>query len=137
MRVYLCGPMTGCTYAEAAEWRDEAKFWLRRHGIVALDPMDRDYRDSPLSHLPALVEEDKIDIELCDVLLVNFDTPTSPSIGTSMEVLLAWQMHKRVIVVSKKYTENPWLVYHSHNIYRTMDEAYDKIFRLFKDKNRT
>jgi hypothetical protein len=84
-----------------------------------------------------LVEEDKIDIAMCDVVLVNFDSPTSPSIGTSMEVLLAWQNNKRVIVVSEKYTENPWLVYHSHNIYRTMDEALDKIFRLYKDKNRT
>ena len=134
MRVYLCGPMTGCTYAAASEWRDEAKFWLRRHGITALDPMDRDYRDSPLSHLPGLVEEDKIDIELADILLVNF---TEKSVGTSMEVMYGWNHGKRVIIVSKKFTEDPWLVYHSHDIYRTMDEAYDKIFRLFKDKNRT
>ena len=134
MRVYLCGPMTGCTYAAASEWRDEAKFWLNRHGITALNPMSRDYRDDPLSHLPALVEEDKIDIELCDVLLVNF---TDKSIGTSMEIMYGWDHGKRVIVVSEEFTEDPWLVYHSHNIYRTMDEAYDKIFRLFKDKDRT
>ena len=134
MRVYLCGPMTGCSYADASEWRDEAKFWLRRHGITALDPMDRDYRDNPLSHLPALVEEDKIDIELSDVLLVNF---SGKSVGTSMEVMYGWDHGKRVIIVSEDYTEDPWLVYHSHNIYRTMQEAYDKIFRLFKDKDRT
>ena len=134
MRIYLCGPMTGCTYAAAAEWRDEAKFWLNRHGITALNPMDRDYRDEPLSHLPALVEEDKIAIELCDVLLVNF---TEKSIGTSMEVLYGWEHGKRVIVVSEDFTEDPWLVYHSHNIYRTMDEARDKIYRLYKEVDKT
>lgn len=134
MRVYLGGPMTGCSYATAAEWRDEAKFWLRRHGITALDPMDRDYRDNPLSHLPGLVEEDKISIELADILLVNF---TEKSIGTSMEILYAWENGKRVIIVSEEFTEDPWLVYHSHNIYRTVKEALDKIYLLYKEMNKT
>jgi len=127
MRVYLCGPMTGCSYALASEWRDEARFWLNRHGITALNPMDRDYRDEPLSHLPALVEEDKIAIELCDVLLVNF---TEKSIGTSMEVLYGWEHGKRVIVVSEDFTEDPWLVYHSHNRYTNWEDAFKKIIEL-------
>ena len=126
--------MTGCAWAEAAEWRDEAKFWLNRHGLVALNPMDRDYRSDPLSHLPALVEEDKIAIELSDIVLVNF---TSKSIGTSMEILYAWERGKRIIVVSEDFTEDPWLVYHSHNICRTMEEALDKIYLISKDVNKT
>ena len=134
MRVYLGGPMTGCSYAVASEWRDEAKFWLNRHGITVLNPMDRDFRDSPLSHLPELVEEDKIAIELSDVVLVNF---TEKSIGTSMEMLYAWERGKRVIVVSEEFTEDPWLVYHSHNIYRDMEAARDKIFRLSREIDKT
>ena len=134
MRVYLGGPMTGCSYAVASEWRDEATFWFNRHGITVLNPMDRDYRENPLSHLPALVEEDKIAIELSDVVLVNF---TSKSIGTSMEILYAWEHGKRVIIVSEEYTEDPWLVYHSHNIYRSMDEALDKIYLISKEIDKT
>ena len=134
MRVYLGGPITGCTDAVALEWRDEAKLWLNRHGITILNPMDRDFRDSPLSHLPQLVEEDKIAIELCDVVLVNF---TSKSMGTAMEMLYAYERGKRVIVVSEEFTEDPWLVYHSHNIFRTMDEALDKIYRLSREIDKT
>ncbi len=126
--------MVGCTWADAAEWRDEVKFWLNRHGIVALNPMDRDYRENPLAHLPALVEEDKIAIELCDIVLINF---TSKSMGTAMEMLYAWEHGKRIIVVSEEFTEDPWVVYHSHNIYRTLEEAQDKIFRLYKEINKT
>ena len=54
-----------------------------------------------------------------------------------MEVLYAWEHGKRVIVVSEEFTEDPWLVYHSHNIYRDMEAARDKIFRLSKEMDKT
>jgi hypothetical protein len=95
--------------------------------------MLRDYRDDPLGNLPALVEEDKIDIELSDVVLVNY---YKPSIGTSMEILLGWQRNKRVIVVAAEGIERPaWLVYHTHNFYTNFADAYDKILELNKQKN--
>ena len=127
MRVYLSGPIKECSNEEATEWRQTAEEYLHTRKIKTLNPMRRDYRDDPVSHLPALVENDKIDIELSDVVLVNF---ISPSVGTSMEVLLGWQMGKRVIVVSSDWTDDAWLVYHSHNIYRTLDEALARIEEL-------
>lgn len=135
MRVYLCGPITDCTDDEAMEWREKATLFLNGAGIVTLNPMDRDYRDDPISHLPELVEEDKIDIEMSDVILVNY---YKPSIGTSMEILLGWQRNKRVIVVSAEGIPRPaWLVYHTHNFYTNFDDAYKKILDLNKEKNKT
>ena len=137
MRVYLCGPMTGCTDEEAGGWRKAAAARLSEYGIVSLDPMDRDYRhtkydDDPESVLPDLVEEDKIDIEMSDVVLVNY---TKVSVGTSMEIMLAWQRAKRVIVVAPKDTTlSPWVWYHSHQVYHSMEEAYDHIIKF---NNRT
>ncbi len=127
MRVYLSGPIKDATDEEAQEWREEAEEVLERGNVKTLNPMRRDYRDDPISHLPGLVEDDKIDIELSDIILVNF---LRPSVGTSMEILHGWERGKRVITVCKDYSNDGWLVYHSHHLYRTMDEAYEKIFEL-------
>jgi nucleoside 2-deoxyribosyltransferase len=135
MRVYLCGPMAGCTDEEAGEWRKAATVHLNGFGITTLDPMDRDYRyteygDDPESVLPALVEEDKIDIEMADVVLVNY---TQPSTGTAMEIILAWMRNKRVIVVNPLGLQlSPWIHYHAHEVYGSMHEAYEHIVKFNK-----
>lgn len=130
MRVYLSGPITGATDEEATEWRHEAEEVLERGDIYTLNPMRRDYRGDPVSHLPNLVEDDKIEIEMCDIVLVNF---LGPSVGTSMEMIYAWERGKRVITVCAEDTNDGWLAYHSHHIYHTLDEAYEKIFELQKE----
>jgi hypothetical protein len=95
--------------------------------------MDRDYRyteygDDPESVLPDLVEEDKIDIEMSDVVLVNY---TKPSTGTAMEIILAWMQNKRVIVVNPLGLQlSPWIHYHAHKVYDDMYQAYDHIVRF-------
>ena len=130
MRVYLSGPIKDATDEEATEWRAEAKEVLESGNIKCLDPMRRDYRADPVSHLPGLVEDDKIEIEMCDIVLVNF---IRPSVGTSMEMLYAWERGKRVITVCEEDPRDGWLEYHSHHRYRTLDEAYEKIFDLRKE----
>lgn len=130
MRVYLCGPMADCTDDEAGGWREDAAKYLNARGITTLNPMDRrfryyEYGDDPTSVLPDLVEEDKIDIEMSDVLLVNY---TKISAGTNMEVILGWQTHKRVIVVAPEdMSLSPWVHYHCHDLFHDMDEAYNRI----------
>ncbi len=130
MRVYLSGPMDGCTEEEAGEWREEAARRLRCYGITTLNPMDREYRkveykDDPESVLPDLVEEDKIDIEMSDVVLVNY---TQVSAGTTAEIIIAWQRAKRVIIVAPEdMSLSPWILYHSHDLFHTMDEAIEHI----------
>ena len=130
MRVYLSGPIKDATDEEAKGWREDAEFFLGQIGVTLINPMRRDYRDNPCSHLPGLVEQDKIDIGMSDIILVHF---SRPSVGTSMEILYAWERGKRVITVSEDYTNDAWLVYHSHHIYRTLDEAYEKIRHLLPD----
>lgn len=133
MRVYLCGPMDGCTDEEAGDWRKDASRYLNLAGITTLDPMDRDYKYTkysadPESVLPDLVEEDKIDIEMSDVLLVLY---SKISVGTSMEIMLAWQKQKRVIIVAPEgMVLSPWICYHSHKIFHDMREAYDHIIQF-------
>lgn len=119
MVVYLCGPINGRTDDDAKGWRELAKERIQR----TLDPMDRDYRGRELEPGIAaeIVENDKVDIQNSDVLLVYYD---KPSVGTSMEILFANQLGKRVVLVDKSDKPlSPWLIYHCHEVYKTLDEA--------------
>ena len=83
--------------------------------------MVRNYRGREMECMIDLVENDKADIDMCDTLLVNF---IKPSVGTSMEILYGWERGKRVIIVaSHDSTNNPWLVYHSHHVYHSVEDA--------------
>jgi nucleoside 2-deoxyribosyltransferase len=118
MRIYLGGPINGCSDDEAHGWRDAVKPLLALKGYDCVNPMDRDYRGREME--PGIVEEivelDKKDIDSCEVLLMACP---KPSVGTSMEVFYGWQACKKVIcVVPKDHTPSPWLVYHSDHVFR-------------------
>lgn len=116
--LYLCGPINGCTDAECKDWREFAKsLWSGN----CLDPMRRDYRGREAESIREIVELDKIDVAASDVILVNYD---KPSVGTSMEVLYAWERGKPVIVVAAEGANlSPWLRYHSHAVVHSFADA--------------
>ncbi len=116
--IYLSGAMLGCTDEECRDWREYAKLHLTGK---AFDPMVRDYRDRPMDGMMDMVVNDKADIDACNIVLVNF---VKPSVGTSMEVLYAWERGKKVILVAPCETVvSPWLVYHSHKVFHSVAEA--------------
>lgn len=119
MRIYLAGPINGCTDEEANDWR---MFCIGlRPDIEWYDPMVRDYRGREAIAFREIVEQDKADIDACDALLVSY---TKPSVGTSMEVLYAWERGKRIILVSAKASVlSPWLLYHANAICHSYHDA--------------
>ncbi len=122
--VYLSGAMLGCTDEECRDWREYAKQHLR---CATRDPMVRDYRGREMEGMIDMVENDKADIDASDVVLVNF---IKPSVGTSMEVLYAWERGKTVILVTpQSVVISPWLVYHSHHVFHAVEDAVAHINR--------
>lgn len=121
--IYLCGPINGCTDEECKDWRELVKTkWSS-----TIDPMRRDYRGKEDESVKQIVELDKIDIMNCDVVLVNYD---KPSVGTSMEILYAFERGKFVVIVADYGTRiSPWLLYHSHAIVGSFAAA----FRFIED----
>jgi nucleoside 2-deoxyribosyltransferase len=116
--IYLCGPINGCTDEECKDWREAVK---ARWPGETLDPMRRDYRGKETESVNEIVEFDKIDVTNSDVILVNYD---KPSVGTSMEVLYAFERGKLVVVVAKEGASiSPWLRYHSHKILHSFEDA--------------
>ena len=125
--VYLCGPIMGCTDEECNDWRElVTREWNGR----VLDPMRRDYRGRELEAYEEVVTLDKVDIAQSDALLVNYP---GPSVGTAMEVLLAFQTGKLVVVVAAPGVRmSPWLRYHSHAIVPTFHEGISKLREHFR-----
>lgn len=121
MKLYLCGPINGCTDAECKDWREFVKtLWPG----TCVDPMRRDYRGREAEAYREIVELDKIDVASCDCILVNYD---KPSVGTSMEMLFAWERGKPIVLVCRADAVlSPWLRYHATAIAHSFSDAIDK-----------
>jgi nucleoside 2-deoxyribosyltransferase len=117
MKIYLAGPINGCTDSEATSWRYAVK---QLHSDV-LDPMVRDYRGRESDNIKEIVEGDKADIDSCDGMIVWFERP---SVGTSMEVLYAYDRGIPVVVINRSFAAiSPWLLYHSKCIVGSIPDA--------------
>ncbi len=121
MKVYLCGAINGCTDEECKDWREAAK--SRLYNVTCIDPMRNDYRGKENSEYRKIVETDKWDIYASDIVLVNYE---KPSVGTAMEVYLAWQLGKFVVLVSRDGTViSPWLRYHTHLMFNSFEDVFN------------
>lgn len=121
MKVYLCGPINGCTDSECKDWRTE----IKAHFPNAIDPMKRDYRGKEAESYREIVDLDKRDVRQCDVVLVNY---VKPSVGTAMEVFYAWTIGTPVVLLcGRDAALSPWLRYHSTSIVHSVGDAVAKI----------
>src|SRR5687768_14416139 len=126
MKIYLAGPINGCTDAECKDWRQ----WFRGNigiaGVEWLDPMRRDYRGTENMRYREIVILDKRDIASCNFLVVMY---SKPSVGTSMEILFAWERDIPILLInaSRQGELSPWLKYHATAIVDSMEAAAKKL----------
>ena len=96
---YLAGPITGCSYEGATDWRDQI-IKLLPSEIVGLSPLrgkfylnglpriKDSYEDIALSAGRGIMTRDFNDCRRADVIIVNMLGAKTVSIGTVMEI--AW-----------------------------------------------
>lgn len=145
-KVYLSGPITGCSLELAGEWRTYVRKRLAT-GLIAIDPMRDAVDASMLSekqlndterllhyiHGKEILERNRMDIQRSDLLLVNFLGATRVSIGSTGEIFWADAFRKPVIVVREAQRN-----LHDHGLinaiacdwFETLDSAIEKINRL-------
>lgn len=110
-RIYLAGPISGLSFRECTDWREQFAVLLSHRNIECFSPMrgkeflrkkeviHHDYPEDVLSTQRAIMTRDFFDCTTCDIVVANFLGAKSVSIGTSMELAWAYQAHKPVICV--------------------------------------
>lgn len=114
MKIYLSGPIAGCTDAECMDWRNDLKRWFAHHEF--LDPMSRDNRGRDIWEIfQEIVDADKADIDNSDLVIAYVPFP---SVGTSMEIMYARERGTPVYIIApNKEKISPWHLAHATMLY--------------------
>lgn len=124
MKVYLAGPINGCTDDEAVNWRELVKDELGAENCI--DPMRRDYRGVEDQNVEQIVAGDERDIMASDVVLANC---WQVSWGTAMEIHFSYCESKTVLAVLPPGARvSPWLRYHATVLF-SLEDALAQIGR--------
>lgn len=116
--VYLAGPITGLSYGEATDWRDSfitrfstnpdvkitSPMRLKEH-LAHVEKFGPHGAEKGVSSNRAVFGRDTWDVRNCDILLVNAKGCTKASIGTAVEIGVAVEARKFIILV---IGENEW-----------------------------
>jgi nucleoside 2-deoxyribosyltransferase len=144
--VYLSGPMSGLTPAEAAGWRFDAAAALVLYGISVISPVrgcediagvfpkSRYGAHGPMMQDGAIARRGMWDVSRADILLVNLLGAKAVSIGTMMEMAWAAEKNKPIALVMES-----WGNVHDHQFVRhaatwrvdTMASAINMIVTAF------
>lgn len=111
--VYLAGAITGLTAEDATDWRESVKESLAEDGIVGYSPMRaKDYLSAAgvlsgrpeaydqyvLSTAKGITYRDSWDVQTKDLILVNLLGAERVSIGTVLEIGMAYAQRKPIVV---------------------------------------
>ena len=136
-KVYLAGPITGCTWSQSEDWRDTLKS-MEIKNVELFSPLrgkqylkDREfiadhYKDKLMSTSRAIMTRDSFDVRTSAAIVVNFQGSKRISIGTVMEIAWAWDQNKPVIAIYDELDDKPDL--HDHSM---LNEAVSwKVYNL-------
>ena len=111
-KVYLGGIISGLSFGNANNWREEAYKKLHIHGIAAASPLrgknhlkdttvlhKQGYEGNVMSTARGITTRDRWDVMTCDLMIMNLLGAETGSIGCSMEIAWADILRKPVILV--------------------------------------
>ncbi len=126
-RIYLSGPMAGCTPEQMNGWRETVKDYFTSRPDLAVQCIDPCHRIwSPGMDRAAIVEGDKADILSSHLVLAY---PWKPGAGTAMEVLYAQAVAGRPVwlVCQDLSRLSPWFSYHADRLFASWSECFEAI----------
>lgn len=112
--VYMTGPIGGCTYEGATEWRDDLTLMLAGYNVKCLSPMrgknylvgetsiDSVEYDTPASCPKGVYTRDRWDSLRCDIMVANLLGIKRLSVGTLIEWAWANSQGTPVIMVMEE-----------------------------------
>lgn len=129
--VFLSGPIRGISREESLSWRNQAKTLLKKNFRVQHALRGREESET-LSDPRLAIIRDKTDIDFADIILVNDTNPNASMIGTSMEIMYAYERCKIILVFGKGHEKDYWLNYHVHAVFENLEDACLAINTIFK-----
>jgi len=113
MRIYLAGPIAGCSWAKASRWRKIAKKFLEKYGLLIFDPLAqvprRDYvireRDYTSQEMKKFLQQDYEALKLSDIVFFNLSYMSRPSIGSLIE--WGWAEGKKRVLIPAPWAKIP------------------------------
>ncbi len=132
--IYLAGPMSGCSKAEAMDWR----YWVQNYlgskpNVRANIPGIAEGIDSVARH--TILDEaalkqvnlsmfDMALVNRSDVVIANLSYATRVSIGTVCEISWAYNSHKPVILIpDTKFHTHPILLNQATAVVYSIEDA--------------
>ena len=140
--VYLAGPINGCSYAGATDWREELAEALP-HSTSVLSPMRDKYElvnekvlqgdystRSKLCTPAAIVTRDRNDVKRADMIAVVYPDDRCDSFGTAVEIGWATAQLKPVVICApetNRVCTHPFVAGLGIPVVHTVDELLDFI----------
>jgi hypothetical protein len=127
-RVYLGGPINGCTDDEAHGWRQKFVEKLQAPHFECIDPMRRDYRGREDECYQEIIDGDLADIDVSDVVVLY---KWQISEGTAQEGFYAYRdapnQPKVITIIPEGARVSPWARGHTHVLVNSCEEAIEEI----------
>lgn len=111
MKIYLAGPISGCSFEECTDWRDKftalipqsiqclspmrGKNFLKGKGIISGSYES----DGPFATRRGIMTRDFFDCTRAELIVVNLLEAKKVSIGTCMEIAWAFQTRTPLIAI--------------------------------------
>lgn len=149
-KVYLAGPILGCTKGEANDWRHLVDAKLKPHGIVGISPLRCEpligerylptYADAKFGTARAIGSKNLFDTLTCDLVLAYLPKPEPgrhQSYGTIAEIAWGKAIGKPVIVCSDDPTiqSHPVLDFCASWMLDDLDAGIDVVVGLLAGYN--
>jgi nucleoside 2-deoxyribosyltransferase len=122
MKIYLAGAMSGLTYEEMNNWREEADIKLRRFNIKSINPVS--FYNSEIDPTTFTDREcmlfDLVAVKKSDLILVNLN---HNSIGTAIELYESYKSGIPVIGFNSIENTHSWMKECCYKICDNLDNA--------------
>ncbi|KKL18606.1 hypothetical protein LCGC14_2473800, partial [marine sediment metagenome] len=142
-KVYLAGPIAGCSWDEAMDWRKYARTPsgcevvspLRCEGYLQGSKKLPNDTDEPMSTGHAITVRSHWDSVKADVVLANFIDAKSVSIGSCFELAWAWEARIPCVIVLDELHDHPFVRESAYAVLNCVDTAIDSVLKLLnKDR---
>ena len=125
--IYLAGPIHNTNYEKTHNWRNVCKEQLEDHFNILCPTVRIVNGDHSMItyDYKKIITQDKKDIISSDIILANC---WKVSVGTSMEVLFAYERNRKIIaVVPDLNSVSLWILGHSNNVFDNIQGAINHL----------